>query len=683
MNSERVLGLLVGWSFLGICGLCEARLVTVRFTADVVKVEDQCGVLQGRVKLHDTMRGWYTYDTSAPDQDPSCSSGRYEFLSPPCGITLEVGGYVFQSDPSGVRLEVRTRNDVGDMRGLLDALYLESYANIMLDGDIAISSVSIKSISVALEDWLEIPDHPRLGLLSDKLPACAPALSDWPVYPAPKSNYPPQRGVYIGGLVLGEDPRRTGRSVFLTIEARLISTELVSEPPRLIYVDDDALGRSDGSSWQDAFAYLQDALASARGSDQPVEIRVAGGVYRPDRGKGQVLGDRRACFQLMNQVSLMGGYAGLTGPDPNVRNPRMYRSVLSGDLNGDDLPGYRNRADNSYHVLCATGTDESAVLDGFVIVSGHADGLDTGPNAAGMAVASCVAEQSRPNIVGGGMYLQDSRAVIANCVFRDNYASDRGGAIYISSGPPRITGCTFSGNHAGSAGGALCDNSEEGVLLRWCLLEGNLAGLGAGVFLGPSRGYAPWFVSCTFAGNRATQGTVIDYSEPLYHRGSGFNCILWDNGQELDLYIRFRFTYSDLPGGRGRGNMDTDPLFARPGYWDPNGTPDDPYDDIWVDGDYHLKSQAGRWDPASQAWVKDDVTSPCIDAGDPNSPIGLEPFPNGGRINMGAYGGTQEASKSYFGGPTCETIVSGDIDGDCKVDLHDLAILASHWLEGW
>jgi len=43
----------------------------------------------------------------------------------------------------------------------------------------------------------------------------------------------------------------------------------------------------------------------------------------------------------------------------------------------------------------------------------------------------------------------------------------------------------------------------------------------------------------------------------------------------------------------------------------------------------------------------DDVTSPCIDAGDPNSPVGDEPEPNGGRINMGAYGGTEEASKSH------------------------------------
>jgi len=63
-------------------------------------------------------------------------------------------------------------------------------------------------------------------------------------------------------------------------------------------------------------------------------------------------------------------------------------------------------------------------------------------------------------------------------------------------------------------------------------------------------------------------------------------------------------------------------------------------------GDYHLKSQAGRWDPVSLSWVTDDVTSPCIDAGDPDSPVGDEPMPNGGIINMGAYGGTVETSKS-------------------------------------
>ena len=135
----------------------------------------------------------------------------------------------------------------------------------------------------------------------------------------------------------------------------------------------------------------------------------------------------------------------------------------------------------------------------------------------------------------------------------------------------------------------------------------------------------------------------------------------------------------------GQGNIDTDPCFAEPGYWvdknDPNIVvePNDP-NALWIEGDYHLKSQAGRWDSNSQSWVKDDVTSPAIDAGDMASPIGDEPFPNGGIINMGAYGGTNEASKSYFGQPLCETPVAGDINGDCKVNHRDFAIIAAHWL---
>ena len=75
----------------------------------------------------------------------------------------------------------------------------------------------------------------------------------------------------------------------------------------------------------------------------------------------------------------------------------------------------------------------------------------------------------------------------------------------------------------------------------------------------------------------------------------------------------------------GTGDISEDPLFADPD-----------------NGDFHLKSQAGRWNGSD--WVTDSVTSPCIDAGDPS-----EKDPDGTRINMGAYGGTSEASKS----PSC------------------------------
>jgi hypothetical protein len=84
-----------------------------------------------------------------------------------------------------------------------------------------------------------------------------------------------------------------------------------------------------------------------------------------------------------------------------------------------------------------------------------------------------------------------------------------------------------------------------------------------------------------------------------------------------------------------------DPLFANPATT------------ITANPDFHLRSKAGRWDPRAGggwgAWVVDTIHSPAIDAGDPASTYALyamEPAPNGNRLNIGAYGGMAQASKS-------------------------------------
>jgi len=105
-------------------------------------------------------------------------------------------------------------------------------------------------------------------------------------------------------------------------------------------------------------------------------------------------------------------------------------------------------------------------------------------------------------------------------------------------------------------------------------------------------------------------------------------------------------TNNGLPADIGF-NISVDPEFAALPVWDQNGTPEDASDDFLLEeGDYHLKSSVGRWNAAAIEWVVDDISSPCIDAGDPNTLVGFEPDPNGFRINMGAYGGTDEASMS-------------------------------------
>ncbi len=89
-------------------------------------------------------------------------------------------------------------------------------------------------------------------------------------------------------------------------------------------------------------------------------------------------------------------------------------------------------------------------------------------------------------------------------------------------------------------------------------------------------------------------------------------------------------------GQTGQGLLDSDPLFAILGFWDDS--------EVWVPGDYHLMSQAGRWAPDQSIWAVDEVTSPCIDAGDPTSSVDMEPEPHGRTVNLGAYGGSAEAS---------------------------------------
>ncbi|GAI91994.1 unnamed protein product, partial [marine sediment metagenome] len=239
------------------------------------------------------------------------------------------------------------------------------------------------------------------------------------------------------------------------------------------------------------------------------------------------------------------------------------------------------------------------------------------------------------------------------------FTSNQDYGIFIGS-DSHLTNCLFTGNIGCGLQAQDCD-----IVVTNCTFVGNIAYWAAGIW------------------NDEGDTTVT-------------NCISWGNiartGSTESAQIATEdpavINYCCIQGWSGAlggtGNTGADPCFVELGYWGPLPDYNDDYwarHIRWSGGDYHLKSQAGRWDANEGQWRKDDVTSLCIDAGDPISPIGYEPFPNGGIINMGAYGGTSEASKSYFGEPVCETIVAGDINGDCRVDFKDFALMAAHWLE--
>ena len=209
----------------------------------------------------------------------------------------------------------------------------------------------------------------------------------------------------------------------------------------------------------------------------------------------------------------------------------------------------------------------------------------------------------------------------SNCVLAGITMTDAKNGIYCSAASPMIIGCNIFANRG--AGILLYDGSHP--IISNCVVIMNA---GAGIEIQPPKVGRDIIYNCP----AITNCTVFE--NLLYGISGGLptitNSVIWANSPEQIINTMGTVTYSDVQSGwPGEGNIDADPLFADPS-----------------NGDYHLKSQAGRWDPSSQSWMIDDVTSPCIDAGDLTSSIGLEPSLNGGRINMGAYGGTSEASKS-------------------------------------
>ncbi|UCC30343.1 MAG: right-handed parallel beta-helix repeat-containing protein [Phycisphaerales bacterium] len=437
---------------------------------------------------------------------------------------------------------------------------------------------------------------------------------------------------------------------------------------RVYYVDDDAPFEGDGLAWTTAFVYLQDALAIAYNGD---EIRVAAGTYTPDLAEGSSVtsGDREAAFPLISGVAVSGGYQGCPsgtcyGCGPDERDIVLYETSLSGDLAGDDaevvspddLLNEPTREENSYSVVTGGGTDETALIDGFTITGASASGMY---NVSGEpTVMNCTFSGNSARHAGGGMHNISSNPTVMNCTFSGNLAGNDGGGMYNISSSPTVKNCMFSGNSADGTGGGMCNYHGH-----------------------------PRLTNCTFNGNAASE-----YGGGMYnHDGAQTltNCILWGNTRAGDVRDEQAqvsemdgVTYSCIEGweGVGVGNTGADPLFVDPGYWDDHGTPDDPDDDSWVDGDYHLQP-----------------SSPCINTGDNTTPELPETDLDGYArimcdvVDMGAYEfgmgdyecdgdvclGDFAAWEACMTGPDNEPYPEGcqafDFAQDGDVDLEDLA----------
>ena len=347
-----------------------------------------------------------------------------------------------------------------------------------------------------------------------------------------------------------------------------------------------------------------------------------------------------------------------------------FAEVIYIDANSPNDPGTGTAADPFRRIQDAIddeGTDSGDIIQiqpGVYTGYGNRD-LDTG----GLEITIRGQDPNNPDIIA---------ETIIDC---NGTSLDPHYGFYIHSGEGSdlvISGLTIRNAHSGAYdGGAIsCENTSPTI--KNCIITNNKGWSGGGIAYYQSD--SATLTNCTFVRNSSIFG-----GGGLYLVDSHVvvrNSIFWDNylddpqnnfGPQMLLEYNSNVTisYTDLQGYQDGissdqsinwllGNISADPNF---GSFSPEADPD-----TW---DFHLQSEFGRWDINSQQWATDLVTSPCIDAGDPNSDYAKEPWPHGGRINMGAYGGTRQGSMNGN---------KADFNIDGVVNLVDFAGFAKRWL---
>lgn len=239
-----------------------------------------------------------------------------------------------------------------------------------------------------------------------------------------------------------------------------------------IYVNQNATGANDGTSWTNAFTDLQEAIDSANANDQ---IWVATGTYYPTKdknGNASPSNNREKTFYIDKNIQLYGGFAG-SETQLSQRNWNFNLTFLSGNLGSSG-----SISDNSYHVVRSKDLNTSARLDGFAIKDGYANtsslSSDEYRSGAGIynhnsdwTIANCFITDNtvlnshystsyQTYCYGGGMYNDSSDLTIMNCIFADNTAQTTangwsnayGGAIYNKNSNMTMTDCYFDNNRA-------------------------------------------------------------------------------------------------------------------------------------------------------------------------------------------------------------------------------------------
>jgi parallel beta-helix repeat protein len=358
------------------------------------------------------------------------------------------------------------------------------------------------------------------------------------------------------------------KNMLLTAASILMIISCSSVDKNIIYVNAQNPDGGDGLSWPTAFNSLQDGLDKAQ---KGKELWVAAGTYIPSDTVGGT-NERNKTFQLKNGVALYGGFKG-NESNVNQRDWRANKTILSGDLNGDDQ-GFENNSENSFHVVIGNGTDSTALLDGFIITAGNAN-AESWPDDGGGGMSNFDGSPTIKNSLfkgnaafadGGGMRnWGNTRPLISHCIFTENMAAQEGGGMMNGPGSkPVVTNCVFKENSTGEDGGGMYVNESFPLVVN-CVFTNNQANLtGGGMYT--VNGSRPKVINCTFSRNKALKagGSLSNLrGKPLL-----INCILWANSAPANPEIHNVDSDPELMNSiisgsyKGKGNLDSDPLLT-------------------------------------------------------------------------------------------------------------------------